>query len=77
MYISITLDLGEKTYDIQVDDRQTIKSVLEVLKEADLYGGDTNINFYKSGMKNDLVSGYRTLNEENILKGDKLIAVLQ
>lgn len=76
MYISITLKLGDDSFDIQVDDRQTAGSVLEVLKESGIYNGKTQIDFFKSKMKKDLISGYVTLGEQNVLKGDHLTAVI-
>ena len=76
MYISITLKLKEESFDIKVDDRQTIMSILEVLSKAGTYNGKNDIDFFKSKMNNKLISTYMTLNEQNILKGDHLTAIM-
>lgn len=75
MYITITIVINDKSYDIRVDNRQKIYECIKILKSRIRSIDDTDINFFKSYIQNRTVSKYFTFEEAGIFGGDILSAV--
>ncbi len=75
MYITVTIVINDKSYDIRVDNRQKIYKCIKILKSRIRSINDTDINFFKSYIHNRTVSKYLTFEEAGIFGGDILSAV--
>lgn len=75
MYITVTIVINDKSYDIRVDNRQKIYECIKILKSRIRSINDTDINFFKSYIHNRTVSKYLTFEEAEIFGGDILSAV--
>lgn len=75
MYITVTIVINDKSYDIRVDNRQKICECIKILKSRIRSINDTDINFFKSYIHNRTVSKYLTFEEAGIFGGDILSAV--
>ncbi len=75
MYITVTIVINDKSYDIRVDNRQKIYECIKILKSRIRSINDTDINFFKSYIHNRTVSKYLTFEEAGIFGGDILSAV--
>lgn len=75
MYITVTIVINDKSYDIRVDNRQKIYECIKILKSRIRSINDTDINFFKSYIYNRTVSKYLTFEEAGIFGGDILSAV--
>lgn len=75
MYITVTIVINDKSYDIRVDNRQKIYECIKILKSRIRSINDTDINFFKSYIHNRIVSKYLTFEEAGIFGGDILSAV--
>lgn len=75
MYITVTIVINDKSYDIRVDNRQKIYECIKILKSRIGSINDTDINFFKSYIHNRTVSKYLTFEEAGIFGGDILSAV--
>ena len=71
MYIDFTLKINEFQIDLSIDQKQLIG---EAIKNIPNFQRQNLFNFYFSQMQNRAVSIYKTLEEENIRNGDKLIS---
>ncbi|MFZ2537352.1 MAG: hypothetical protein WAX04_00405 [Oscillospiraceae bacterium] len=74
MYITITMELGEKCFDVQIDDLQTLNNGVEILKTSGKYMGHI-VDFYRSRMQCGIVSGYQTFADAGICSGDVLTQI--
>ncbi|MDM0612518.1 hypothetical protein QTH09_15995 [Clostridium perfringens] len=73
MYITITLKINEKNYDLKVDKRQTIIEFLKIINESlNLNININEINFVKSITHKKQVSTYFTFEDSEIFTGDIL-----
>lgn len=73
MYITITLKINEKDYDLKVDKRQTIIEFLKIINESlNLNININEINFVKSITHKKQISTYFTFEESGIFTGDIL-----
>ncbi|MDD6571049.1 MAG: hypothetical protein PUF12_01550 [Thermoflexaceae bacterium] len=75
MYITLTMKINNKSYDINIDAGQKISAAFKVLCDAGYVKGGQMPNWYRSGMRGCLVSAYRTFEEEQIFGGDILTAI--
>lgn len=75
MYITITITINNKSYDIKVDNRQKICECIKVLKSRIEIIDDTDIHFFKSYIHNRIVSKYLTFEEARIFSGDILSGI--
>ncbi|MGV2804238.1 hypothetical protein GNF85_11240 [Clostridium perfringens] len=73
MYITITLKINEKDYDLKVDKRQTIIEFLKIINESlNLNININEINFVKSITYKKQISTYFTFEESGVFTGDIL-----
>ncbi len=75
MYITISIIINDKNYDIRVDNRQRIYECIKILKSRIRSIDDTDIHFFKSYINNRAVSKYLTFEEAGIFSGDILSGV--
>jgi len=76
MYITITVRLKDEEASLKIDNRQEILAALEILKESGRWTTNHRPAYYRSDMRERLVSAYKTFEEEKIYDGDRLTAVL-
>lgn len=75
MYITVTLSIKGREFDLQVDDNQSILHAVKTLEESfDVFSGSFPA-FFRS-MRCGLVSGYFTFQQAEIYSGDILTALL-
>lgn len=73
MYITITLKINDKAYDLRVDKRQIIIEFLKIINESlNLNINISEINFVKSITHKKQISTYFTFEESRIFTGDIL-----
>lgn len=73
MYITITLKVNDKYYDLKVDKRQMIIEFLNIINESlNLNININEINFVKSITHKKQISTYFTFEESEIFTGDIL-----
>jgi len=75
MFITLTIETKEGKADIRIDSEQKISEGLKVLRESGKLPPGRSPDFFRSSVKETLVSAYKTFNNENIFDGDVLIAV--
>ena len=72
MHIDFTLQIDEKKIDLSINSKQWIG---EVAKDILRIRKDVLPDYYLSCMRKRTVSAYKTLEEENIKNGDRLVAI--
>ena len=75
MFITITIQTQKGRADIRIDSEQKISEGLKVLIESGKLPPVHNPDFFRSSVKESLVSAYRTFSEEGIFDGDILTAI--
>ena len=75
MFITITIQTQKGRADIRIDSEQKISEGLKVLMESGKLPPEHNPDFFRSSVKESLVSAYRTFSEEGIFDGDILTVV--
>ena len=75
MYITITIETKEGKADIRIDCEQQISQGLKVLRESGKLPQGKEPSFFRSYIRETLVSGYKKFREENIFDGDILVAI--
>lgn len=76
MYITITVQLGDEEASLKIDNRQEIQAAIEILRESGRWKTQLRPDYYRSDMRERMVSAYKTFEEEKIYDGDRLTAVL-
>lgn len=77
MYITVTLQIDDTEIDISMDEQQSLAACLQVLKDNYKVVSKEEPAFYRSVMQLRIVSAHKSLKEEDIANGDKLIAVTE
>ena len=72
MHIDFTLQIDDKKIDLSMNSKQCI---CEVTKDVLGIRKDLLSDYYLSCMQQRMISAYKTLEEENIKNGDRLVAV--
>jgi hypothetical protein len=72
MHIDFTLQIDDKKIDLSMNSKQCIG---EVTKDVLGIRKDLLSDYYLSCMQQRMISAYKTLEEENIKNGDRLVAV--
>ena len=72
MHIDFTLQIDEKKIDLSINSKQCIG---EVAKDILRIRKDVLPDYYLSWMQKKTISAYKTLDEENIKNGDRLVAI--
>ena len=72
MHIDFTLQIDDKKKDLSMNSKQCIG---EVTKDVLGIRKDLLSDYYLSCMQQRMISAYKTLEEENIKNGDRLVAV--
>ncbi len=72
MHIDFTLQIDDKKIDLSMNGKQCIG---EVTKDVLGIRKDLLSDYYLSCMQQRMISAYKTLEEENIKNGDRLVAV--
>ncbi|WP_250674053.1 hypothetical protein LZ906_007305 [Paraclostridium ghonii] len=73
MYITITLKINDKSYDLKVDKRQRIIEFLKIVNESLNLNINTNeINFIKSVTYKKQISVFFSFEESEIFTGNIL-----
>jgi len=75
MFITITIETMGYGADIRIDARQKIYEGLKVLRESGKLPLGASPDFFRSCVKESLVSAYKTFEEEGIFDGDILVTV--
>ena len=75
MFIAITIKTLKGQADIRIYSEQKIFEGLRVLIESGKLPTVHNPDFFRSSVKENLVSAYRTFSDEGIFDGDILTAV--
>jgi len=65
MHIDFTLQIDDKKIDLSMNSKQCIGEVTK----------DVLSDYYLSCMQQRMISAYKTLEEENIKNGDRLVAI--
>jgi len=75
MFITITIQTQKGQADIRIDSEQKIMEGLKVLWESGKLPPGHAPDFFRSSVKETLVSAYRTFGDEGIHDGDILTAM--
>jgi hypothetical protein len=75
MFITITIETDGNRADIRIDSEQKISEGLKVLRDSGKLPYGHNPNFFRSCIKECIVSAYKTFREEDIFDGDVLIEI--
>ena len=80
MFITLTIKTTNLTApqsqaDIRIDNQQKISQALQVLRESGKMPMGLNPDFFRSCIRECLVSAHKTFEEEAIFDGDILIAI--
>jgi len=76
MYITVTLQFKDTSFDISMDEQQKLCVALQTLRENRKVAYEQEPVFYRSEMQRRIVSAYKTCKEEQLVTGDKIIAIL-
>ncbi|WP_024346999.1 hypothetical protein [Lacrimispora indolis] len=76
MYITITIQFDEVSFDISMDEQQRLFMGLKTLSDNHKVFYQKEPVFYRSEMQKRIISAYKTCKEEQIATGDKLIAII-
>ena len=74
MFITVTMQMGNRKYDLKIDNNQPIINSIEILKQSRKYDGETAV-FYRSKISENVVSAYLTFFDAGIYSGDILEAI--
>lgn len=74
MFITVTMQMGNKKYDLKIDNNQPIINSTEILKQSRKYDGETAV-FYRSKISENVISAYLTFLDAGIYSGDILEAI--
>ena len=77
MFINLTIETIDGRYDIRIDSEQKVGSGLFVLRQSGRLPPGPIPYYYHSCLNQNLVSAFRTFQEEGIYDGDILRAALQ
>ncbi|MCL2619506.1 MAG: hypothetical protein FWD97_01050 [Defluviitaleaceae bacterium] len=75
MFITLTIKTSTHQADIRIDHQQKISEGLKVLRESGRIPKGYTPDFFRSCVRETLVSAYKTFKEEGIFDGDILIAI--
>ena len=75
MFITITIKTDTGQADIRIDSEQKIGEGLKVLRQTGKLLPGLAPDYFRSCIKQDLVSAHKTFAEENIFDGDILLAI--
>jgi len=75
MFITISLAIEKERFDLQIDSKQQIKDILEVLNSSGKMSCAKIPDFFRSNILQRAVSSYKTFEEEKIYSGDILTAI--
>jgi len=76
MFITITVKTGEHAADIRIDSEQKVGMGLQVLRESGKIPFGDAPAYFRSKQSEELVSAYKTFQDESIYDGDMLIAIV-
>ena len=74
MYITFTIDIGGKRFDISADGRGSAMAAYSVLKERGLVGGKANPARYMSMLMGEWIDAKKPLVDQGVVSGDILSA---
>ena len=74
MYITVTLEIGGKSFDLNVDDRGSISAAYAILKERGMVGGKASPALFKSMLLNKWIDAKKPLSNQGVVSGDILTA---
>ena len=72
MFINITMHMGNTRQDIRIDNGQTIKTAIQILRQSSKLPMGDMPEYLRSKVSNNLVSANKSFFEENIFDGDIL-----
>ena len=72
MHIDFTLQIDETKVDLSMNCKQCINDIIENIFTTEK---EFLLDYYLSCMQERMVSAYKTLEEEKIKNGDRLVAV--
>jgi len=72
MFINLTIEFAGVNCDIRIDGEQKIGDSVKVLQERGLLPVGYDPSYFRSHVRQKLVSAYRTFSEEGIYDGDIL-----
>ena len=75
LFITVTIETSGVQADIRIDSQQKIGEGLKVLRSSNKLPQGSNPDFFRSNVKERLVSAYKTFNEESIFDGDILTVI--
>jgi len=75
MFINLTIEFAVVKCDIRIDEEQKIGDGVKVLQERGLLPVGYIPDYFRSHVRQKLVSAYRTFREEEIYDGDILTAL--
>ena len=75
MFIELTIKTMAGQADIRIDSKQKIGEGLSILQQRGVLVSKTAPDYFRSAMNQNLVSAYKTFEEENIFDGDILSAI--
>jgi len=75
MFIEITIKTEAGQADIRIDSNQKINEGLHILNQRGILKAKVAPDYFRSAMNQNLVSAYKTFEEENIFDGDILTAI--
>ena len=74
MYITITLKIGGKSFDLNIDGRGSISAAYAILKERGMVSGKASPAMFKSMLLSEWIDAKKPLSEQDIVSGDILSA---
>ena len=75
MYITLTIETKDGKADIRIDSEQKISEGLKALRDSGKLPPGQSPDFFRSSVREALVSAYRTFKDEHIFDGDILVAI--
>jgi len=75
MFITLTIKTSTYQADIRIDHQQKISEGLKVLRESGKIPKGSTPDFFRSCVRETLVSSYKSFKVEGIFEGDILIAI--
>jgi uncharacterized ubiquitin-like protein YukD len=76
MFISVTVQAGSESRDIRIDSEQRLVDSLAVLRQSGKLPDGSIPDYFRSRLKERLVSAYRTFADEQVHDGDVLTAII-
>ena len=77
MFITLTIEASGEKVDIRIDSEQKISEVFRILQESGQLAKGRLPNYFRSHIKQTLVSAFKTFDEESIFDGDILTAIYE